>query len=345
MVNSKFDAGNHYFSGQGVVMIGQRDPVTGLPTGLRALGNCSDLKITIATTVIDHKGSQDGQRAIDSRLQTETKATASVTLESWIAANLAKALRGDSTVIGGGAVTAELVNGFPGLVSGFQFINIASLVLTGPGPTVLTAYVDTVTPYDYKVNLDAGSIQLNDGSAVALAGLITAVGTAVTAGTAGATTALTVANTAAIGDTVYLSGFTGTNASALNGKTATITAASPTAISVAVNTAALTITFTTGKVTFLNSPVALSAAYSYGGQTLTSALTQPLPNSFLRFEGLNTVETNSPVVVELFKFSNDPLKEMALISDTYGQFQLEGALLSDSLRLTGSKYFSVKQLF
>jgi hypothetical protein len=33
-----------------------------------------------------------------------------------------------------------------------------------------------------------------------------------------------------------------------------------------------------------------------------------------------------------------------MLSDTYGQFQLEGSVLKDDTRQTGSKYFSVKKL-
>src|SRR6202042_1560762 len=105
--------------------------------GFRPLGNVSDLKINVATTVVDHKGSQDGQRAIDARLQTETKATATITLESWIAANLAKALRGDATTLPAGTVSSEAVTGYGGLVVGLQHINISSLVLTGPSSSTL----------------------------------------------------------------------------------------------------------------------------------------------------------------------------------------------------------------
>jgi hypothetical protein len=86
---STFDAANWYFSGQGVIMIGRRDPVTGNPIGLRPVGNCPEMRLTMGTTVVNHKGSQDGQRATDARLQTEVNVTASITVENWNAANLA----------------------------------------------------------------------------------------------------------------------------------------------------------------------------------------------------------------------------------------------------------------
>lgn len=64
----------------------------------------------------------------------------------------------------------------------------------------------------------------------------------------------------------------------------------------------------------------------------------------VRFEGLNTADGNSPVVVDLFKFSVDPLKELSLISDTFGSFQLEGALLYDATQTAGSKFFRMRKL-
>jgi hypothetical protein len=336
---SNFDVNSQYFSGQGVVLIGNRD-VNGNPMGLRPLGNVSDLKIDIATTVISHKGSQDGQRSIDARLQTETNCTASITLDNWIQANLAKALRGDGAGIVAGTVTEEAVLGYIGLVTGLQYINISNLVLSR-GATPLVQYSDPLTPYDFQVNAAAGSIMLNDGSSLSTVNL----GTVATAVTVGATTVITVPNVALAGDPIAFQGFTGADADLLNGLSTTVLSATETEVTVAIVTTGKVITVAaTSEVLFPADVVNLTAAYTYAAQTLTNALTQPLQNSYLRFEGLNTVDSNSPVVVEIFKFSNDPLKELALISDTFGQFMIEGTVLNDPLQLVGSKYFSVKAL-
>jgi hypothetical protein len=266
---STFDAANYYYSGQGVVMIGKRDPVTGQPTGLRPIGNVSDLKITVASTVIDHKGSQDGQRAIDKRLQTEIKATASMTMDSWISANVAKALRGDTTAVPAGTSTNEAITGYPGLVTGFKYIMTSGAVVK-QASTTLTQYTNGIAPWDYKLNANAGSIMLNDGIAVAYVGYV---------------------------------------------PTSPVGAGAP-----------------------------LTVTYTYAAQDLVDSLTEPLTDSWVRFEGLNTLDSNNPVIVDVFRFTNDPLKEMALISDTFGQFVLEGAILKDDTRLTGSKYFAVRSL-
>ena len=65
---------------------------------------------------------------------------------------------------------------------------------------------------------------------------------------------------------------------------------------------------------------------------------------YMRFEGLNTADGGNPVVVEVFRFIVDPLKELALIGDGIGQFVLDGNVLADSLQVTGSKFFKVTLL-
>lgn len=265
-----FDAANWYFSGQGVIMVGRRDPITGNPIGLRPVGNCPEMRLTVGTTVVNHKGSQDGQRATDARLQTEVNVTASITVENWNAKNLAEATRGDDLLIAGGSAVNEPIFAFPGLVTSLRYIDVQGVVVK-QGGTSLVAYTDGTVPWDYKLNESAGSIMMNDGVLMDLADY---------------------------------------------------TPASP------------------------PEPEGdeLTANYSYGEQYLVSALTRPITDNWLRFEGLNTIESNSPVIVDVFRFSNDPLKELALLSDTFGQFIIEGSVLKDDTRLSGSNYFSIKKL-
>jgi hypothetical protein len=266
------DAANHYFSGQGVVMIGRKDPITGEPLGLRPVGNVPDMRITVGTTVVEHKGSQDGQRATDARLQTETKVSVTITMENWIAENVAKALRGANAIIAGGSVTAETAWAYPGLVTGLKYIKVSAVVVK-KGAIVLVPYTDGVAAWDYKLNEQAGSIMLNDGIAP------------------------NAPYSAYVPPTIAADGSE------------------------------------------------LSFAYTYATQFVVDSLTEPMNDSWLRFEGLNTVEENSPVIVDIFRFANDPLKELALLSDTFGQFVLEGSVLKDDSRPSGtSKYFSIKKL-
>jgi hypothetical protein len=71
------------------------------------------------------------------------------------------------------------------------------------------------------------------------------------------------------------------------------------------------------------------ASYSYGAVTEIGIFTQPLPERFLRLEGLNTAQGNAKTLVELYRIAFDPLKEISFISDEYNRFELEGSLLAD----------------
>jgi hypothetical protein len=337
---STWDGNNHYYSGQGVVLVGDRDPITGKPVGLLSVGNVSDLKIAVATTVLEHKESQTGQRGIDLRLTTEIKCTLSMTMENFIAANLATALRGNTTHKLAGTVSNEALNGYLGLVMPLENLKVSGVVVTR-GATTLVAYVDDQTPWDYKVNPDAGSIMLNDGAGVAVSALTTG-GVAPTAIAVGNPTVVTVANTAAVGSKVVITGLAGADAALLNGKAFEVVAASGASVSLNVNTTGRTITLGT-PLTFFDG-IALEVDYSYADQNQVEALTKGSQEKFMRFEGLNTADTNQPVIIEVFKFSVDPLKELAMISDTVQQFVLEGNVLADPLRTSGSKYFRERLL-
>jgi hypothetical protein len=250
---STWDGNNYYYSGQGVVLIGPRDN-SGNPAGLLPIGNVSALSITVATTVIEHKESQTGQRGIDLRLQTETKANLSCTMERFDSANLATALRGAASSVASGSVTGESVTFYASKVVPLAHVSVSSVVVHNGGSAL-------VLGTDYFLNAAAGSIEF--------AGTIT-----------GATTGTTV----------------------------------------------------------------FTVDYSYATQYDVAALTQALTEYYMRFEGLNTADANNPVIVDIFKFSVDPLKELALISDTVQQFVLEGSVLADPLHTTGSKYFRVREL-
>lgn len=90
---------------------------------------------------------------------------------------------------------------------------------------------------------------------------------------------------------------------------------------------------------------ALTISYSYEAQAVVDSLTAGSTSRFLRFEGLNTADDNQPVVVEAFKAQFDPAKVLSLISDeTVQAFELEGSVLADLTRTSGSKYFRQRLL-
>lgn len=327
-----------YFSGQGVVLVGVRDAITGKPLGLRPVGNCPALTLANATEVLEHKESTTGARGTDKRLTTAINVTMSATFENFDSSGLADAIRGLSTEVAAGTVADEAVLGYPGLVTALANIKVASVVVS-QGATALTPYVDAATPWDVQINTETGSFQLNDAKVLPLDN----AGSEITAVTVGATTQFTATNTLAIGQKVVVSGLTGADAALVNGKKATVTAASGTAFSVNIVTTGKTIT-ATGDPVYLEDGVALTVDYTYAAHQLVGAFTEGAKELYLRFEGLNTVEENSPVVVEVFKFLLDPTQELALISDTIQSFVLEGSVLADNAQVTGSKYYRVKKI-
>jgi len=73
----------------------------------------------------------------------------------------------------------------------------------------------------------------------------------------------------------------------------------------------------------------IHAAYAFGAIDSVGIFTQPLPERYLRLEGLNTAQANAKVLVELYRVAFDPLKEISFISDEYNKFELDGSLLAD----------------
>jgi hypothetical protein len=71
------------------------------------------------------------------------------------------------------------------------------------------------------------------------------------------------------------------------------------------------------------------ASYAHGIATEIGLFTQPLPERYLRLEGLNTAQGNAKVLVELYRVAFDPLKNLDLISNDFNKFELEGSLLAD----------------
>jgi len=76
----------------------------------------------------------------------------------------------------------------------------------------------------------------------------------------------------------------------------------------------------------------LKASYSHGVVTEIGIFTQPFPERFVRFEGVNTAFNNAKVLVEFYRCAFDPLKELSFISNDYNKFELDGSLLADSTK-------------
>ena len=98
-------------------------------------------------------------------------------------------------------------------------------------------------------------------------------------------------------------------------------------------------TLSTGTISDLES---LRIDYSYAAQETVDALTiSANPIRWARFHGLNTVDSDNPVVVDIFRLEVTPLAELALIQDEIAQMAIEATALSDATRATGSKFFTI----
>lgn len=72
-----------------------------------------------------------------------------------------------------------------------------------------------------------------------------------------------------------------------------------------------------------------SVDYSYGAaKNLVMFLNNP-PARKLRLRGVNTAQSNAPVMVELYRVQFDPIKNLSMIQDDLGKLEFEGSALAD----------------
>lgn len=247
---------SQYFSGQGALLLAERNPTTGAALGFRAVGNVSALTLGVETTTFEHKESCSGVRGIDLEIVQEINVTASFTLESLSKENLALALYGTSSAVAGASATDEQLPLYHDKWMPLANIKVSSVVV-GDDAVPTTTYVEGT---DYVLNAEAGTIM-------------------------------------------------------------------------ALSTGAIT----DAQVVFVD--------YTYAGHDAVEAVESGTPpERWARFEGLNTADTNKPVVIDFYKLSVQPLAELALITDEISQMEVEAKVLSDALRSSGSRYFSIKKI-
>jgi len=87
-----------------------------------------------------------------------------------------------------------------------------------------------------------------------------------------------------------------------------------------------------GRITFLDLSgftLPIQAAYSYSARVDVSIFTQPLKEYTLYFNGVDTLQGDRPVRVELYRTSFNPITGLPLINEELGQMEMSGALLAD----------------
>lgn len=73
----------------------------------------------------------------------------------------------------------------------------------------------------------------------------------------------------------------------------------------------------------------LRAAYRHGARTSVAMLTTPAPERFLFLDGVNAID-NAPVQVRLYRVQFNPVSNLGLIHESFGQFELSASVLFDA---------------
>lgn len=152
-------AQNFYYSGAGQFYMGERNPDTGRPVCLHAIGNVSDAQLSFDITSDDHRSSQDCQRSVDFRNTTEVAANLAITLESLDSRNLALAMYGTAETQASGTGTETVDFRELGCWYPLEFVGLDAAT-----PATLGSLVED---QDFEVDYTGGLVRLlEDGAGV-----------------------------------------------------------------------------------------------------------------------------------------------------------------------------------
>jgi len=306
---------NYYYSGQGSLYAAPR--VAGKPGGLVRVGNVPELNVDIATTVYEHKESESGDRAIDLVLDKERKSTFQFKLENLSLDNLAMGLYGTKATVNGSTVTDEEVILYATKSSSVAYPDISAVTVSAKDGvnsaawvadtvTALGAYVHPVAPnsHYYKCTARSGDFK-----------------TAAVTEPVWPTDGTTIVDDAVTWtDMGLINRVNGTDYT-LSGKFGMISPVQALALGVGIDS---------GRPYLVD--------YTYASSNKLDVFTTAAPERWLRFEGLNTVD-QTRVIVDIFKARFDPLTGYSMIVEEMGSADMKGAILYDSLQVTGSKFF------
>jgi hypothetical protein len=74
------------------------------------------------------------------------------------------------------------------------------------------------------------------------------------------------------------------------------------------------------------------AAYSYATRTSIKMMTEGFTDKWVKFDGLNSIDSNRATLIDLYKVNFDPVSQLDLISDDLQKFVLAGGALYDSTK-------------
>jgi hypothetical protein len=72
--------------------------------------------------------------------------------------------------------------------------------------------------------------------------------------------------------------------------------------------------------------------YSYGAAKRLAMFKSGQPEVWLRFDGLNTADSNKRVIVDLYRVVLNPSKDFSLVGDEIQRFELTGRVLADTTK-------------
>lgn len=100
-----------------------------------------------------------------------------------------------------------------------------------------------------------------------------------------------------------------------------------------------TLNATTGVLTFLTEQEDVSADYEYAAHSLVVVFSGKKKDLYILFDGMNTVDgTQMMCLGEVYRASLEPASTLGLIQESFGDLELSGDALVDSVRLSQERY-------
>lgn len=152
---------SYYYSGQGRLGIGTRNPTTGELKDVQFVGNVTSLTLDIEVTKFEHKESMTGERAVDLTIIQERNATFSFTSESLNLDLLAVGLYGTKSSVTGASVTNEVHLARRGYAIPLLFPDVSALSIE-----TVTGATPLVEGTDYDVDYEFGLVYIRAASTV-----------------------------------------------------------------------------------------------------------------------------------------------------------------------------------
>lgn len=81
--------------------------------------------------------------------------------------------------------------------------------------------------------------------------------------------------------------------------------------------------------------------YTYKSSSAIQALTQSGQEVVLYLEGMNEAENGAMNLTDIYRVKFGPLKNLGLLGDDFSKIELEGDVLKDESRPSGSQYFTI----